>query len=138
MRASRDHRRHAVRVAGIATLVVMACYLVAAILLNLIVTHHLVGNIDTRLAERLHDAAQQTLTLPGGSDVPANEGDVDDAPVFLWSVTSSGAVTPLRPGSPSLPHRAWGGGPVTVRDGTSTFRFNTARAHGGELDRYQR
>ena len=131
MNEARTHRRHAVRVAGMATFVVMACYVVAAVLLNVIVTRHLVGTVDSRLADRLEDAARQTLTLPGRSNPePPRTTDVDDAPIFLWSVTPSGDITAFDPGSPALPEHRWGAGPVTLADGTSTFRFNTLRAHG--------
>ena len=64
MKAGRDHRRHAVRVAAVATLIVMLAYVVAAVVLNLIVTNHLVSTADTRLSDRLKDAQNRTLTLP--------------------------------------------------------------------------
>ena len=63
--ASRAHQRHAVRVAAVATLIVMVRYVLAALVLNLIVTNHLVGTTDARLPDRLVDARRQTLTLPG-------------------------------------------------------------------------
>ena len=133
MSEAKNHRRHAVRVAGTATLVVMACYVVAAVVLNLLVTHHMVGTIDNRLADRLDDAARQTLTLPSGSGTPPRESDVDDAPVFLWSVASSGGVTAFDPASPPLPRRTWPSGPVTLSEGSSVFRFDTLRVDGRQL-----
>jgi signal transduction histidine kinase len=72
--------------------------------------------------------------LPGSTTAqPRKEGDVDDAPVFLWSVTPSGAVTAFDPGSPPLPSHQWGTRPVTLGEGTSTFRFDTLHAQGGLL-----
>ena len=130
MNETRTHRRHAVRVAATATLVVMACYVVAAVVLNIVVAHHLVGNIDNRLADRLDDASRQTLTLPAGTSAPPGGNDVDDAPLFLWSVAPSGAVTAFDPASPPLPRRTWGDAPVTLDVGTSTFRFDTLRSNG--------
>ena len=44
------------RVAAVATLVVMVFYVIAAIVLNLIVTNHLISATDHRLADRLEDA----------------------------------------------------------------------------------
>ena len=44
------------RVAAVATLIVMVFYVIAAIILNLIVTNHLIGTTDNRLADRLKDA----------------------------------------------------------------------------------
>ena len=45
------------RVAAVATLIVMVGYvLAAAVMLNLVVTNHLVGTADARLSDRLKDA----------------------------------------------------------------------------------
>jgi signal transduction histidine kinase len=128
VKASRAHQRHAVRVAAVATLVVMVSYVLAALVLNLIVTKHLVGATDARLRDRLVDASRQTLTLPG-TKVPTEQTDVDDAPVFVWSIAPSGDVTPLTPTAPPLPSRLWDTGPTTLAVGSSTFRFDTLRAH---------
>jgi signal transduction histidine kinase len=122
-----------VRVAGTATLVVMVCYVIAALVLNVLVTRHMVSTIDHRLADRLNDAARQTITSPNGSETPPGEGDVDDAPVFLWSVAPSGAATAFDAVSPPLPRRMWAAVPVTLAEGTSTFRFDTLRANGRQL-----
>jgi signal transduction histidine kinase len=119
------HRRHAVRVAGVATLVVMVAYVLAALVLNVVVTRHLVGNADVRLQDRLADVREQP-SLSG-------DADVDDAPAFLWAVAPSGAVTPLTAGAPNLPARHWGTGPVTLDVGASTFRFDAVPANGGVL-----
>ena len=126
------HRRHAVRVAAVATLVVMMFYVIAAIVLNLIVTNHLITTTDHRLADRLGDARQQTLALHGSS-APNDDTDLEDAPVFLWSIAPSGMVTALRSTAPSLPSRHWGPDPVTLDIGTSAFRFDTMRVHNDVL-----
>ena len=131
MKASRAHRRHAIRVAAIATLVVLACYVVAALVLNALVTNHLAATTDARLADHLHDAGRQTLTLP--NDGPSAPTDVDDAPIFVWSIAPSGDVTALTNGAPSLPVRRWGGGPQTLALGSSTLRFSSVRANGDIL-----
>jgi len=132
MNLTRAHRRHAVRVAAVATVLVMVGYVIAAVVLNMIVTNHLVGNADARLQDRLNDASQQTLTLPGTS-AQGERTDVDDAPIFVWSVAPSGTVTSLTPGAPSLPSRGWSSGSVTLPLGASTFRFDAMRSHGGVL-----
>lgn len=128
MKTSRRHRRHAVRVAAVATLIVMVFYVVAAIVLNLIVTNHLISTIDNRLADRLEDAQQQTLTLHR-SNAPDEDTDLDDAPAFLWSIAPSGTVTALTSTAPPLPVRRWGSEPVTLAIGSSAFRFDTLRTH---------
>jgi signal transduction histidine kinase len=121
-----------VRVAAVATLIVLAFYVVAAIILNLIVTNHLVSTTDNRLADRLVDARHQTLTLPG-SATRAGDTDLEDAPVFLWSIAPSGTVTALTPAAPPLPAHHWGPDPVVLDIGGSSFRFDTVRAHGAVL-----
>ena len=128
MNASRAHRRHAVRVAAVATLIVMVSYVVAALVLNLIVTNHLVGTTDTRLHDRLVDASRQTLTLPG-TTVSTEHTDLDDSPLFVWSIAPSGDVTPLTPTAPPLPSRRWDTGSMTLAVGSSTFRFDTMQTH---------
>jgi signal transduction histidine kinase len=119
------HRAHALRVAAVATLFVMVCYVIAAVVLNVLVTHHLMGNIDTRLSDRLEDIRHRTLQLPG--EAPKENVDVDDAPLFLWSVAPNGDVTSLTPGGPALPAHSWSAGPVTLPAGASTFRFDSIR-----------
>ena len=114
-----------------ATLIVMVGYVIAAVVLNLLVADHLVGGTDSRLHDRLTDASRQTLTLPGTR--AGEQTDVDDAPVFLWSIAPSGEVTPLTPTAPPLPSRRWDGGPVTLSVGSSTFRFDTVRTHDAVL-----
>ena len=128
MNASRAHRRHAVRVAAVATLIVMVSYVLAALVLNLIVTNHLVRTTDTRLHDRLVDASRQTLTLPG-TTVSTEHTDLDDSPLFVWSIAPSGNVTPLTPTAPPLPSRRWDTGSMTLAVGSSTFRFDTMQTH---------
>ena len=125
MTALGAHRGHALRVAAVATLFVMACYVIAAVVINLLVTHHLVGNIDSRLSDRLEDSRRHALLLPAKNSTETV--DVDDAPTFLWSISPSGTVTPLTSGSPSLPHREWAPGAVTLPVGASTLRFDAIR-----------
>jgi signal transduction histidine kinase len=129
---SRDHRRHAVRVAAVATLIVMASYLVAAVVLNLIITNHLVSTADARLSDRLQDVRDRTLALPGSTS-KAESQDVDDAPLFLWSVAPGGVASALTPSAPALPVRQWGTDPTTLNVGTSSFRFDALRAGGAVL-----
>jgi len=134
VKVTQAHRRHALRVAAIATVIVMACYVLAAFILNTVVIDHLVGSTDARLTDRLHDARSSTLTLQEGAGATApGDRDLEDAPSFLWLVSPSGAVTPLTPGAPTLPSRHWGTDPVTLTVGTSTFRFDTLRSGANTL-----
>ncbi len=125
---TRSHLRHTVRVAAVATVLVMLCYIVAAIIVNLIVTNHLVGNVDTRLLDRVQDASQEAPSLRATGD--GDVGDIDDAPSFLWSIGPGGGVTALTTGAPALPQRRWGDQPVSLKVHGSTFRFDSLQADG--------
>src|SRR3984957_312972 len=125
MTAQRKNRQHALRVAGAATLIVLAFYVVAVVVLNAVVTHHLIATTDNRLTDRLSDARQQ-MSAPQGSPVRDDDDtDVDDAPQFLWSIARSGRATALPPTAPPLPQRHWDTNPVTLAVGTSNVRFDT-------------
>ena len=131
MSVAGGHRAHAFRVAAVATLFVMVCYVIAAVLFNVLVSHHLLGSVDTRLSDRLEDVRQQTSRLPAATS--RENVDVEDAPLFLWSIAPNGAVTSLTPGAPVLPPHSWSGGPVTLPAGASTFRFDSIRSGGTTL-----
>jgi two-component system sensor histidine kinase CiaH len=99
----------AARVAAVATAVVAAVYVVAVLVLNLVVSAHLSGNTDARLADRLgtartNPAAAVTEPVTGPSAVPdPGDLDADYAPVYLWQADAGGTVTAHSPGAPSLP-----------------------------------
>lgn len=122
MTIARAHRRHVVRVAAITTLLVMACYTLASIVVNAIVTHHLIADVDLRLSDRVTDAVPHPMH--GKAD---ESPDLDDAPAFLWSISAQGTVTPLTQDAPKLPTRDWGTAPVSLPVGRSTFRFDSVR-----------
>lgn len=125
MKPGRTHRRHVVRVAAITTLLVMACYTVAATVVNAIVTHHLIADVDTRLSDRVTDA------LPHPNPEKSSESpDLDDAPSFLWSISPNGAIAALTPGAPKLPVWNWNSAPVSLPVGRSTFRFDSVHTPG--------
>jgi len=114
-------------VAAVATLVVVASYLIGVVVLNVVVVHRLTHAVDGRLATDLHNVRPPDLhrptSGPNGSVSHEHGGDVDDAPTFLWMVNSSGSATALDALSPSLPRRAWTSAPVTVSIGSTPFRF---------------
>ncbi len=130
MNLVKAHRRHVVRVAAVTTLLVMACYTVAALVVNAVVTHHLVANADARLGDRVEDASHQLPSVPSGSD---DDPDVDAAPSFLWSINPTGTVSAITPGAPKLPARIWDSAPVSAPVGKSTFRFDSLRVNGTTL-----
>ena len=117
-----------------ATVVVMVCYLAAVIALDFLVVHRLTAQADTRLSERLVDARRLTLPVPGNPGPPTNrDRDIDDAPTFIWSVTTSGASTALSANAPVLPHRSWSTGTATVDVAGTPFRFEAVGSGTGWL-----
>jgi signal transduction histidine kinase len=123
-------RSHSLRVAAVATAVVVGLYVVGALVLNGIVVSRLTHEVDARLAARLaaiDPASLQTPVPAAPVEVGHTGGDIDDAPSFLWAVAPTGAVTPLSAGAPALAHRGWPAAPVTVDLGATPFRFATRR-----------
>ena len=102
----RPHVAHAARVAVVATVIIGAMYVGVVAAFDIVDRHRLVGQIDTRLQQRLDQVARNPATAGSTADYD-NAHDADDAPVFLWRVTDSGVSTPLTPGAPALPRSAW-------------------------------
>ncbi len=129
-----SHRLHAARVAGMATAIVLAAYVVVAVVLNVLVVHRLTSQADGHLTGRLSDAQREVLRVPS-SEVPTvhPDPDVDDAPSFVWLVSRTGAVTNLSSGAPPLPDHRWSPGAVTLSTGGTTFRFQTVELATGLL-----
>jgi two-component system sensor histidine kinase CiaH len=112
----------AARVAAMATAVIAVVYIICVTVLSLVVSSHLTGQNDERLAGRLaiarhdRDALSQRVA-PAGSGPGSEDGDIDgdSAPVFLWSANASGAITAHSPGAPALPAALLAGD--TLREG---------------------
>jgi signal transduction histidine kinase len=121
-------------VATVATAVVMACYVVAVLSLNLLVARRLTEQADARIVDRLSQAAKatpQALRLSPESTI--GDADPDDAPILLWMGTASGSSRALSAGSPPLPHRAWSDRATTLTIGGSLFRVSAIRFGSGWL-----
>ena len=117
-----------------AAVIVLACYLIAVVILNIFVVHRLTSQADTRLTERLVDAHKEVMRNPtGGSLAVQHDRDVDDAPAFVWLVSPSGATTSLTSGGPQLPARQWAGGATTIDVGGTSFRFEATKSGAGWL-----
>jgi signal transduction histidine kinase len=123
---------HAARVAVVATVIIGAMYVCVVASFDVVEGHHLVGQIDTRLQQRLAQAVSQPARA-GSIDDSDNAHDVDDAPVFLWRVTKSGTSNALTPGSPALPRSAWSPSKPSVEAhlGTKSFRLQAERIGDG-------
>jgi signal transduction histidine kinase len=100
-KGKRPYAAHAARVALVATLIIGAIYVCVVVAFDTIDKHRLVAQVDTRLDQRLDQAALSPATA-GTVDSFDNAHDADDAPVFLWRVTVSGQPVALTPGAPAL------------------------------------
>jgi signal transduction histidine kinase len=122
---------HAARVAVVATVIIGAMYVFVVTSFNTIDTHRLVDQIDTRL-ERLLTQASRQPTAAAGVDNYDNAHDVDNAPVFLWRITGSGAPVALTPGAPTLSASAWSPSnqSVDAQLGTGNFRLQSRHVKG--------
>ncbi len=121
---------HAARVAGAATLIIAIVYTGCVTALNLVVTSRLTGQTDARLADRLAEASgPDRLTQPSKDGDNDDDGDVDDAPLFLWLIEPGGHVIPLGEDIPPLPQglRPGQGWPLTTSIGGSPFRLDARR-----------
>ena len=117
-----------------ATAVVMVCYVVAVLSLNLFVARRLTEQADARIADRLSQGAKATpQALRSSPEATAGDADPDDAPILLWMGGAAGSSTALSPGSPTLPRLAWTGAPTTVRAGGTLFRVDAVRFGSGWL-----
>ena len=138
-------RRHALRVAFVATLLVAAGYVAACLTIDLVTTARFRHDLDQRLAERLEALTRTVPThnvgLPGAWSHPpsthpdGSEGDLDDAPVLAWWVPAGSALAvPLDSGTPALPPAQQGvRGTVQASFGGRSFRLLGAAAPGGRV-----
>jgi signal transduction histidine kinase len=117
-------------VATVATVVVMAAYLLGAVALNLVVVDRLTSQADARLSQRLTEAEHPSTSTGTTQPTTDTDHDIDDAPRFVWIVNGAGKPVALTPQSPALPVRAWSTGATTLDIGGTPFRF-VAQAEGG-------
>jgi signal transduction histidine kinase len=119
---------HAIRVAATATLIIAAMYVCVVAGFDFVERHHLVGQIDSRLQQRLAQVVRQPVAAGSIGDYD-NAHDVDDAPVFFWRVTESGTSSALTTGAPALPASVWSPSKPSVEAqlGTGKFRLQSER-----------
>jgi hypothetical protein len=96
-------RRPALRVAAMATVVVMSGYVLAAFILNMIVVDHLLASTDGRLTDRLQDMHAQALASQYTSRPAPADADLDDAPSFFWLVSHRASRRHSSRGHPPCP-----------------------------------
>lgn len=128
----RSRLAHSVRVAAVATFLIAVLYAGLAVILNLVNANHLVAQVDSQLSERLRDVAGRgDLALPGRI---ADDSGLDEAPIVVWRVNSSGRITSSNASLP-LPVHAWSRSatPSTATIGSTSFRLLARPEDGGWL-----
>jgi signal transduction histidine kinase len=123
---------HAARVALATTLFIGIVYGGCVTVVDRVVTARIVGAVDARLRDSLSDARQagQPLSVSSATDYD----DMDDPPVYLWTIPHGRSAVSLVAGSPRLPAAAvLAGRPSqTVQLPPGTFRVDSVR-DGGSL-----
>jgi signal transduction histidine kinase len=124
----RPYVGHAARVAAVATVIIAAVYVCIVAGFDVVERHRLLGQVDTRLHQRLAQAVHQP-SAAGAIDDYDDAHDADDAPVFLWRITNSGTIHALTPDAPALTRSAWSPSNPSVDAslGTGTFRLQAER-----------
>jgi two-component system sensor histidine kinase CiaH len=126
VRDNESRRTHAAKVAIVATVIVVACYVIGALMFNLVVVHRLTAQADVRLAKRLADIGKLTITGAGTAPLSTHhDQDEDDAPIFVWRVSPQGSISALTTGAPSLLHTTVSKGASTVDIGGTPFRLQS-------------
>jgi signal transduction histidine kinase len=124
--------RRALRVAIAATIVVATCYCAIIGAIVLCVSHSLLREANTHIAEQLTNA--QLLT---GSELASRASvlqDADDPPVYLWQLSASNIVTAASTGAPQLPADLVAHSsvlPHTASIDGRKFRLSSLRRHDG-------
>jgi signal transduction histidine kinase len=124
----RPYVAHAARVAVVATVIIGALYVCVVASFNVLDRNRLAAQIDARLQQRLVQAAGNPGAAGSIADYD-NAHDVDEPPVFVWTVTSSGTSKALTPGAPALPRSAWSSSKPLVEAvlGAESFRLRSER-----------
>jgi len=120
------------RVAAVATLVITLVCVVAATSLDLFLARRVLWEVDQSLIQRLQEVTETTgLTHQATPAVDRVEG----SPVYVWSVSPTGAARSLTGGAPQLPRGARTAIrlPLSLATDDQTFRFESIRYGNGYL-----
>ena len=117
-----------------ATAVVMVCYVLGVVALNLVVVNRLTGQADVRLAQRLAEATTSASRRPRRRQRPPTPTTTSTTPPGSSGSSSAKgrptALTPVRRGSPIA---RWSAGASTVAINGTDFRFQAVRSGDGWL-----
>jgi signal transduction histidine kinase len=137
VKTERSDRIRASKVAVVATMVGMGSYVLIALIFNYSLINHMTNQVDARLGQRLvlavKSGGQREGALPGTPPKESGDLDDDDAPVFVWKVSSSGVAVAITAGAPRLPPTTWVTGNGSLRLGQSTFGVRAVSFDSGWL-----
>jgi len=144
LRRPATHKSHlapSLKVASIATLVVILVYAGAVAVLDLFVAHRLVAQVNRQLVTRLAAARVRSPALatkepdsPGGG-VHYGLG-IYGEPIYVWEIGPRSRVAEPNSESPPLPSLIWpkpGGGSITKRLSGTEYRLLSVSYRGGLL-----
>ncbi|MGA7835822.1 MAG: HAMP domain-containing sensor histidine kinase [Acidimicrobiales bacterium] len=136
MKASSNEWRRAAGVAGVATVIGMAAFVLLAVVVNTVLLGRLNSHIDQRLHQQLTVAVR--VEKGGGAKARRLEGlgvddDSDDVPIYLWRVDHDGVAHAFSSGSPGLKQQGWTTGLRTETVGQSLFRLRATPYRSGWL-----
>ena len=140
-RAARSYLGPSFRVACVATLVVIVIYAGAVAVLDVLVAHRLVAQVNRQLGSRLAVARRQP---PGrATKEPDSPGGgiqyglgIYGEPIYVWEIRPRSRVAQANAASPLLPSLIWpkvGAGSVTRSLSGSDYRLRSVPYRGGLL-----
>ena len=108
-------------------------YAAVTVPFDIVDAHHLVAQVDARLAASLRNIKSHEDRLMEGSRHLIGGTDIDDAPLLIWRAGPGGSTVALSPSAPSLVPADWSrsGRPTTVTRGPDRFRLMAARLSSG-------
>lgn len=108
----------------VATVIIGAMYVCVVVGFDIVDHHRLVAQVDARLDQRLDQLVRQP-SVAGSIDNYDNDHDVDDAPVFLWSISGSGHVRALTSAAPALQWSDWSPTTRFIEAHSENFRLQS-------------
>jgi signal transduction histidine kinase len=137
----RKHLAPSLRVALVATLVVIVVYAGAVAFLDLFVLHRLVAQVDRQLVGRL--AAARKQPPDSATEEPDSAGGgvhyglgIYGEPIYVWEIRPKSRVAQVNEASPPMPALAWpeaGAGPITRNLSGTDYRLLSLPYRGGLL-----
>jgi signal transduction histidine kinase len=130
----RANVRASAKLAVLATVLIAVLYVVVASAIDAFVARRVLWEVDQRLSSRL--SVVSSLANPLSSKTIPDDVGTDGAPVFVWWVSSSGSVTDLTVGDPTLPDAARHSAnmPLSIRAGRGpVWRFDSVHFRSGLL-----